>query len=314
MPPPASWKPPTSPLTWSTATRHLAGAWAPTWRAGARCWLGAGSAGRRAGQGVGPAGQVTGIDSSDPMLALGRRRCADLSGSGRVGFVKADAMALPFAAASFDVAVSTQVYEYVADLSRALAELYRILRPGGRALILDTDWDSIVWHASDPDLMRRVLAAWTQRFADPYLPHAGPPPPGGRFPGRPPGRAGVAQPRVRPRHLQRGQRRDHGRLRRRPGQPRPRSGRRLAGGPPPARPRGAVLLLASTATCSWPADSRYPTTAWDELRAALVVGASFSHHVQGGGDLAVRFLACPTPSRKHSANQPGTRADRWPAS
>ena len=104
------------------------------------------------------------------MLALGRRRCADLSGSGRVGFVKADAMALPFAAASFDVAVSTQVYEYVADLSRALAELYRILRPGGRALILDTDWDSIVWHASDPDLMRRVLAAWTQRFADPYLP------------------------------------------------------------------------------------------------------------------------------------------------
>jgi ubiquinone/menaquinone biosynthesis C-methylase UbiE len=121
-------------------------------------------------QGVGPAGQVTGIDISDPMLSLGQRRCSDLGGAGRVSFVKADATALPFAPASLDVAVSTQVYEYVADLSSALAELYRVLRPGGRALILDTDWDSLVWHATDPDLMRRMLAAWTQRFADPYLP------------------------------------------------------------------------------------------------------------------------------------------------
>jgi arsenite methyltransferase len=119
---------------------------------------------------VGPAGHVTGIDISDPMLTLGQRRCADLGRAGRASFVKADATALPFADASFDVAVSTQVYEYVADLPSALTELYRVLRPGGRALILDTDWDSIVWHATDPDLMRRMLAAWTQRFADPYLP------------------------------------------------------------------------------------------------------------------------------------------------
>jgi ubiquinone/menaquinone biosynthesis C-methylase UbiE len=119
---------------------------------------------------VGTAGQVIGVDISDPMLTLGQRRWADLGGAGRVSFVKADATALPFAEASFDVAVSTQVYEYVADLSLALAELHRVLRPGGRALILDTDWDSIVWHATDPDLMRRVLAAWTQRFADPHLP------------------------------------------------------------------------------------------------------------------------------------------------
>jgi arsenite methyltransferase len=121
-------------------------------------------------QAVGPAGQVTGIDLSDPMLALGQRRCADLGRAGRVSFVKADATALPFADASLDVAVSTQVYEYVANLPTALAELHRVLRPGGRALILDTDWDSIVWHATDPDRMRRVLTAWTQRFADPHLP------------------------------------------------------------------------------------------------------------------------------------------------
>jgi hypothetical protein len=43
----------------------------------------------------------------------------------------------------------------------------------------------------------------------------------------------------------------------------------------------------------------------DELRAALVVGASFSHHVRVEGS-GRTVLACPTPSRKHSTNQPGT--------
>jgi SAM-dependent methyltransferase len=89
-----------------------------------------------------------------------------------VGLVKADATALPFPDATFDAAASIQVYEYVADLSTALAELHRVLRPGGRALILDTDWDSIVWHATDTNRMRRLLAAWTQRFADPHLPRS----------------------------------------------------------------------------------------------------------------------------------------------
>jgi ubiquinone/menaquinone biosynthesis C-methylase UbiE len=123
-------------------------------------------------QQVGPTGHVTALDLSDAMLALSRRRCGDLDTAGRVGLVKADAAALPFGEATFDAATSIQVYEYVAGLPSALAELHRVLRPGGRVLILDTDWDSIVWHADDPDRMRRLLAAWAQRFADPYLPRS----------------------------------------------------------------------------------------------------------------------------------------------
>jgi arsenite methyltransferase len=121
-------------------------------------------------QAVGLAGHVTGIDVSDAMLALGQRRCTDISGTGRLSFLKADATVLPFPDAAFDAAVSIQVYEYVADLRSALAELYRVLRPGGRALVLDTDWDSIVWHADDPERMGQLLNAWRARFADPHLP------------------------------------------------------------------------------------------------------------------------------------------------
>ena len=67
---------------------------------------------------------------------------------------------IPYADESFDAVVTTQVLEYVADIPGALAEMRRVLRPGGRVLVLDTDWDSLVWHAPDEELMARVLDAW----------------------------------------------------------------------------------------------------------------------------------------------------------
>ena len=116
---------------------------------------------------VGERGRVAGIDLSEPMLEMSRRRCADQPWT---DFQSADATVLPFEDESFDALVSTQVYEYVADMDKALSEAFRVLRPGGRVLILDTDWDSALWHVADRERSRRVMAAWDEHLHDPHLP------------------------------------------------------------------------------------------------------------------------------------------------
>jgi ubiquinone/menaquinone biosynthesis C-methylase UbiE len=52
----------------------------------------------------------------------------------------------------------------------ALAELYRVSRPGGRAVVLDTDYGSLVIHTEDEARMKRVLSAWNEHFVHAGLP------------------------------------------------------------------------------------------------------------------------------------------------
>src|SRR5437764_14593709 len=114
---------------------------------------------------VGPEGFVQGVDPSPHMLAIAARRALP-----HMELSEGDALSLPPDDSSFDAAVSTQVYEYVPDIEAALTEARRVLRPGGRLLVLDTDWDSIVWRSSDDARMERVLRAWEEHLAHPRLP------------------------------------------------------------------------------------------------------------------------------------------------
>jgi ubiquinone/menaquinone biosynthesis C-methylase UbiE len=112
---------------------------------------------------VGPSGRVYGIDISAPMLEIARRRCApfpwiDLRNT------RADQLPLPDAAV--DATVTVQVYLFADDLAPVLGELERVLRPGGRAVIVDTDWDSAVWHSSDRSRMERFLGVWKHRYTN----------------------------------------------------------------------------------------------------------------------------------------------------
>ena len=118
---------------------------------------------------VGESGAVSGIDLSEPMIAYASGLRAE-PGAAPMTFELGDATALGFFDQSFDAVVSTQVYEYVPDIETAMAEVHRVLVPGGRVLILDTDWDSVVWHTSDRERHTRVMSAWQEHLADPWLP------------------------------------------------------------------------------------------------------------------------------------------------
>jgi SAM-dependent methyltransferase len=116
---------------------------------------------------VGPGGSAHGLDPSPAMNAVAVAHCA---GRDWVSVDEGGAEVLPYADGAFDAVVSTQVYEYVADVLGAFGEVRRVLRPGGRVVVLDTDWDSVVWHAADHDLHLRVMAAWEEHLVHPRLP------------------------------------------------------------------------------------------------------------------------------------------------
>lgn len=81
------------------------------------------------------AASVTGIDFTLPMLAVARRRRS--AGGRRSGFAQADALRLPFPDGAFDTITVSYGLRNIADIPGALAEMRRVLAPGGRLAVLD---------------------------------------------------------------------------------------------------------------------------------------------------------------------------------
>ena len=80
---------------------------------------------------------VTAVDLTPEMLAVAAE-LAQARGLANISFQEADVAALPFADARFDVVTSRYSAHHYADPARALAEARRVLRPGGRFLLVDT--------------------------------------------------------------------------------------------------------------------------------------------------------------------------------
>jgi SAM-dependent methyltransferase len=105
---------------------------------------------------VAPDGKVTGVDLSVDFIAEARRRAA--AAGLDVELAPGDAQQLPFPDAAFDVTRTERVLIYLDDPLRALAEMVRVTRPGGRVAIIAPDFDTNTVNVDDAALVRAVLA------------------------------------------------------------------------------------------------------------------------------------------------------------
>lgn len=119
---------------------------------------------------VAPDGRIYGIDTSNDMLQWARQRALRENVHEYVDLREESAVELRFDNAYFDFVTACQVYCFVTDIGMAIQEAGRVLRKGGRLVVLDTDWDLVTWYSSDREMSRRMLEARATDYAHPYLP------------------------------------------------------------------------------------------------------------------------------------------------
>jgi ubiquinone/menaquinone biosynthesis C-methylase UbiE len=108
---------------------------------------------------------VVALDHSAATVAA----AADRHDGGPVRYITGDVTALEFHDASFDVARCERVLQHLEYPDRAIAELVRVTRPGGRVCVIDTDWESIAVDGLPDELIDAVRAHFTGRWQQHHL-------------------------------------------------------------------------------------------------------------------------------------------------
>jgi len=104
-----------------------------------------------------PYGSVVGVDADDDLLDSARLG-ARVGGLDHVSFVKAWASEMPLPSASADLAYARFLLQHVPDPSAVVSEMARVVAPGGRVMIVDTDDAGVVMHP-EPEGLRELLDA-----------------------------------------------------------------------------------------------------------------------------------------------------------
>ncbi len=117
-------------------------------------------------QAVGEAGKVLGVDHASAFVQQARERTQQTKW---VQVDEGDAYGLPYADDSFDAAHCDRVLMHLDDPSAALAEMRRVVRPGGRVVVAEPDWASIVIDSVDHGAMQLLIHQANTTRRQPYI-------------------------------------------------------------------------------------------------------------------------------------------------
>ncbi len=104
-----------------------------------------------------PGGKITGVDISPEFLRIAQSYAANAGLSDSIQWGAGQAEVLPFRDASFDAVFAARLLLHISDPQAVLNELVRVVRPGGRAVVMDWDFDTVAIDHSDRELTRRLL-------------------------------------------------------------------------------------------------------------------------------------------------------------
>ncbi len=104
---------------------------------------------------VGNSGQVVGVDRSETMVKEAQSRSANLGLP--VTYYVGDAEKLDFADCTFDACRSDRTFQHLLNPRQALAEIVRVTRCGGRVVVSEPDWETLVIDTGDFALTRKIL-------------------------------------------------------------------------------------------------------------------------------------------------------------
>jgi len=119
-----------------------------------------------------PSLQLVGVDISPAMVEKGRANIEEAGCSASIEVRQASAESLPFDEGSFDAVVSTGSIHHWRDQAAGLAEVYRVLKPGGWGLIYDLVTrppDEVVQQVRREFGRVRVALLWLHSFEEPFL-------------------------------------------------------------------------------------------------------------------------------------------------
>lgn len=113
-------------------------------------------------QQVGVTGRVTAVDRSRALLA---EAMAEAKASGLpIDFEAADGRDLPYADGSFDAARVDRTLQHIADPGLVISEMARVVRPGGRVVAMEPDWETLAVDSENRPLTRQLLNFWCDSF------------------------------------------------------------------------------------------------------------------------------------------------------